>query len=108
MAIRVQEAASLRLDEIYRYTGDRWGVDRADRYITDLFAAFDKIEVHGIAHITGGGFYENIPRSLAPGFTARLQREVSDSCLQYWGGMGFMNETPVSRSYRDVVARFVH
>jgi citronellyl-CoA dehydrogenase len=31
----------------------------------------------------------------------RLARVVSDACLQYWGGMGFMNETPVSRSYRD-------
>jgi citronellyl-CoA dehydrogenase len=31
----------------------------------------------------------------------RLVREVNDSCLQYWGGMGFMDETLVSRSYRD-------
>jgi citronellyl-CoA dehydrogenase len=31
----------------------------------------------------------------------RLIREVADSCLQYFGGMGFMNETPVSRVFRD-------
>ena len=31
----------------------------------------------------------------------RLKREVYDSCLQYWGGMGFMNETPISRMFRD-------
>lgn len=49
MAVRVQEAASLRLDEIYRYTRGRWGAEQADRYITDMFTAFDKIEVHGVA-----------------------------------------------------------
>ncbi|MGO9004614.1 MAG: acyl-CoA dehydrogenase family protein [Beijerinckiaceae bacterium] len=31
----------------------------------------------------------------------RLARELNDACLQYWGGMGFMNETLVSRAYRD-------
>lgn len=31
----------------------------------------------------------------------RLSREVSDSCLQYWGGMGFMSENKVARSFRD-------
>ena len=31
----------------------------------------------------------------------RLRREVSDSCLQYWGGMGFTWDNPVSRAYRD-------
>jgi citronellyl-CoA dehydrogenase len=31
----------------------------------------------------------------------RLCREVSDSCLQYWGGMGFTADNPISQSYRD-------
>ena len=31
----------------------------------------------------------------------RLGRELPDACLQYWGGMGFMNETNVSRAFRD-------
>ena len=33
----------------------------------------------------------------------RLVREVADSCLQFWGGMGFTNEVMVSRMYRLVV-----
>jgi len=39
--------------------------------------------------------------SMAKLRAGRLGREVTDACLQYWGGMGFMNETPVSRAYRD-------
>jgi len=31
----------------------------------------------------------------------RLTREVADKCLQYWGGMGFTWENPISRLYRD-------
>ncbi|QIR86872.1 type II toxin-antitoxin system RelE/ParE family toxin [Paracoccus sp. AK26] len=47
--IRIQEAASLRLDDIYRYTRERWGEAQADRYIIGLFEAFDEIEAHGVA-----------------------------------------------------------
>lgn len=32
----------------------------------------------------------------------RLSREVTDSCLQFWGGMGFMEDTSVNRCYRDM------
>jgi len=39
--------------------------------------------------------------SMAKLTVGRLQREVADSCLQYYGGMGFMNETEISRFYRD-------
>lgn len=39
--------------------------------------------------------------SMAKLKAGRLSREVADSCLQYYGGMGFMNETPISRLYRD-------
>lgn len=46
VVVRVQEAASFRLDEIYRYTRDRWGSEQADRYIRGLFEAFDRIETH--------------------------------------------------------------
>lgn len=41
--VLVQEAASWRIDEIYRYTRERWGTEQADRYITGLFEAFDGI-----------------------------------------------------------------
>ena len=34
--------------------------------------------------------------------TGRLAREITDSCLQFWGGMGFTNEVLVSRLYRDL------
>lgn len=48
MAIRVQEAASVHPDEIYRYTRDTWGEAQAETYITGLFAAFEKIETRGV------------------------------------------------------------
>ena len=40
--------------------------------------------------------------SMAKLKAGRLGREVTDSCLQYWGGMGFTWDNPVSRAYRDV------
>ncbi|MCA0273528.1 MAG: type II toxin-antitoxin system RelE/ParE family toxin [Proteobacteria bacterium] len=47
--VRIQAGASLRLDDIYRHTRDRWGGEQAERYITGLFAAFDRIASHGVA-----------------------------------------------------------
>ena len=39
--------------------------------------------------------------SMAKLKTGRLAREISDACLQYWGGMGFTADNPISRAYRD-------
>lgn len=47
--IRIQEAAAHRLDDIYRYTRNRWGAEQAERTITGLFEAFDRIESRGVA-----------------------------------------------------------
>jgi citronellyl-CoA dehydrogenase len=39
--------------------------------------------------------------SMAKLKAGHLGRTLASDCLQYWGGMGFMNETPVSRAFRD-------
>ncbi len=39
--------------------------------------------------------------SMAKLKAGRLSREASDACLQYWGGMGFTWDNPVSRAFRD-------
>ena len=39
--------------------------------------------------------------SMAKLKAGRLRREVSDACLQYWGGAGYLWDNPVARSYRD-------
>jgi len=42
--IRIQTAAALRLDEIYRYTRRQWGQVQAQRHLNDLFEAFERID----------------------------------------------------------------
>ncbi len=48
MAVLVQEAASLRLDEIYRYTRDTWGETQSETHINGLFHAFEGIETREV------------------------------------------------------------
>ena len=43
-------------------------------YVKPVLAAIAAAEVHGISHITGGGFYENIPRCVPDGLTARVNK----------------------------------
>ncbi len=45
-------------------------------YVKPVLALMKEVEVKGISHITGGGFYENIPRSIPDGFCARVERSA--------------------------------
>ena len=44
-------------------------------YVKPVLAVLEQVAVRGISHITGGGFYENIPRSLKQGCCARIKKE---------------------------------
>ena len=43
-------------------------------YVRPVLAALETGGVHGVSHITGGGFYENIPRCLPEGFQAKIEK----------------------------------
>ena len=43
-------------------------------YVKPILALLEQVNVRGISHITGGGFYENIPRCLPDGLAARIDR----------------------------------
>ena len=43
-------------------------------YVKSVLALLEKVTVKGISHITGGGFYENIPRSIPKGLTAKIDK----------------------------------
>ena len=61
-------------------------------YVKSVLAAIACADVHGISHITGGGFYENIPRSVPEGFCAKIEKSAVKvppvfSLLQEKGGI---------------------
>ena len=43
-------------------------------YVKPILALLDRVDVKGISHITGGGFYENVPRSIPDGLCARIRK----------------------------------
>ena len=45
-------------------------------YVKPVLALLKEVKVKGISHITGGGFYENIPRSIPDGLGARINRDA--------------------------------
>jgi len=70
---RVQRGAGHRLDEIYRYTADRWGEAQAEHYIRGLFDRFEAIAAHRFP-------WRPIPAELGvDGFVCRYEKH-----LIYW------------------------
>ncbi len=45
-------------------------------YVKSILALLQQVDVKGISHITGGGFYENIPRSIPDGLGAKIQKDA--------------------------------
>ena len=61
-------------------------------YVKEILALLDKIEINGLSHITGGGFYENIPRMIPDGLCAKIDLTNVEapkifSLLQKWGNL---------------------
>lgn len=59
-------------------------------YVKEILALLEKIEINGLSHITGGGFYENIPRMIPEGLCAKIDvRNVPIpkifTLLEKWG-----------------------
>ena len=44
-------------------------------YVKPMLKLFEEVTVKGVSHITGGGFYENIPRSIPKGYGAKINKE---------------------------------
>jgi citronellyl-CoA dehydrogenase len=98
------------IDETIAYTRERkiFGKSVLDNQVVHFRLAELQTEVEALRALTWTAVERYVAgedmtklASMAKLKAARLNRELNDACLQYWGGMGFMAETPVSRRYRD-------
>ena len=110
-ATRRVTALSNVINETIEYTRQRQAFGRSilDNQAVHFRLAELKTEVEMLrsliyraaqVHMGGGDMTELA--SMAKLKAGRLCREVTDSCLQYWGGMGFTWENKVSRAWRDL------
>jgi len=98
------------IDATIDYTRDRktFGKSILDNQVVHFRLAELATEAEALRALTwkaidihvGGGDCTKLA-SMAKLKGGRLQRETADACLQYWGGMGYMDETSISRSFRD-------
>jgi citronellyl-CoA dehydrogenase len=98
------------IDLTIDYTRERktFGKSVLDNQIVHFRLAELRTEVEALRSLTyraveayAGGKDVTKLASMAKLKCGRLSREVTDACLQYWGGMGFTWDNPISRAYRD-------
>lgn len=68
-----ERTISVKYDELGKTLGEEL-ITPTRIYVKPLLALMDKVNVNAISHITGGGFYENVPRMLKDGFTAVIEK----------------------------------
>ncbi|MDR1408777.1 MAG: phosphoribosylformylglycinamidine cyclo-ligase [Oscillospiraceae bacterium] len=69
------ERLALHVDDLGKTLGEEL-LTPTKIYVKALQSLFGIVRPHGISHITGGGFYENIPRMLPEGLRARLEKST--------------------------------
>ena len=99
------------IEETIRYTGQRnaFGAPILHNQYVHFRLAELKTEIEATRSLVYRATEELIAgrdvtllASMAKLKSARVAREVTDGCLQYWGGQGFMWENPISQYYRDL------
>lgn len=73
-----EETIKVYYDELGKTLGEEL-ITPTRIYVKPLLALMSKVTVNAISHITGGGFYENVPRMLKDGFTAVIEK---DKCFK--------------------------
>lgn len=70
-------------------------------YVKPVLAALDAAEIHGVSHITGGGFFENIPRSVPDGLCAKIESAVlkTPPIFKMLASMGGIPEREMFNTY---------
>ena len=98
------------INDTIEYTGQRqaFGKSILDNQVVHFRIAELQTEIEALRALTYDavegyihGEEVTLKASMAKLKAGRLIREVTDSCLQYWGGMGYMWDNPVARAYRD-------